>query len=90
MKNFIGWNPQKFSPVNLSPFTVVYEIASICKIPVDCSKFHVTRDATLYLQAKVSASDIATNYIIVCLRTVGIAIMLTYLSLTITITIAGC
>ena len=22
MKNFIGWNPQKFSPANLSPFTV--------------------------------------------------------------------
>ena len=23
MKNFIGWNPQKFSPVNLSLYTVL-------------------------------------------------------------------
>ena len=31
---------------------------------MDCSKFHVMRDVTLYLQAKVNASDTPTDEII--------------------------
>ena len=35
MKNFIWWNPRKFSPANLSPFMVIYDFTG-ATISTEC------------------------------------------------------
>ena len=45
------WN---YPMVNFSQTTVVYKIASTYKIPMNCSKFHMTCDVTLLLSTGIS------------------------------------